>query len=239
METCRKSESSEPARQFQKESEILCPPPPSRQYFYPCRNPLKAGDVYASVRAEKACWGETVGVKFSLACAHYYHSDRYPSLRDPSPRLSLYHRHFCQVDVWIKGLSLSVSRQRGGGGGGGKEARSDAPIDVSPTLVGMNVPSSLHPSLYTFLHLCYQPEFAFPLFLSSSLLTVSFYLSIWYRRLLAARKGSRARGKPAVKLKHDEGSRLRCEGERRGEGAKKKERRGRRRQSDTRRRRRR
>lgn len=175
-----------------------------------------------------------MGIKFSLACTHLLPfgslplSSRHftPSLSLPSPLLPSR-----RLD---KG-TFSVGQQ---GKGGWKGARSDAPIDVSLTLVGMSVPSSLHPSLHTFFHLCYQPEFAFPLFLSFSLLTVSFYLSIWYCRLLAARKGSRARGKPAVKLKHDEGSRLRCEGERRGERAKKKERRRRRRQSDTRRRRR-
>lgn len=75
-----------------------------------------------------------------------------------------------------------------------------------------------------------------PSFSHSHLPLLSISLS-WYRRLLAARKGSRARGKPAVKLKHDEGSRLRCEGERDGEGVKKKEwRRGRRQQRRRRRR---
>lgn len=72
-------------------------------------------------------------------------------------------------------------------------------------------------------------------FLSSSL---SFRFSISHcRLLLAVWKGSRARGKPAVKLKHDEGSFLDWDArERDSEGVKKNERRGRRRQQRRRRR---
>lgn len=115
-----KSESLESARQFRKKSEILCPPSSlGRQSFYaipsqPFGRP-KAGDVYASARRRKSTLGRNGGDKVSLACAHQPllpFGLLPPPLWDTLPRLSLslsLPRHFCRViDVWIKGLSLSV-----------------------------------------------------------------------------------------------------------------------------------
>lgn len=83
-----RSESLEPARQFRKKSEILCPPSSlGRQcLFMPFRrNPLEDQKQVTYTRVhgvEKARWGETVGIKFRWRArtSHYYHSDCYPPL---------------------------------------------------------------------------------------------------------------------------------------------------------------
>lgn len=57
------------------------------------------------------------------------------------------------IDVWIKGVSLSVR----------KGDQGDAPLDVSPLPVGLNIPSSLRPYPSTS-RLRYQREFVLHLF---------------------------------------------------------------------------
>lgn len=128
METCRKSESSEPARQFRKESEILCPPPPDRQYFYAIPSqPFESRWRICECTRRKSTLGRNgggkvfVGVRALLPFGSLPLSSRHftPSLSLPSPLLPSR-----RLD---KG-TFSVGQQ---GKGGWKEARSDAPIDVS------------------------------------------------------------------------------------------------------------
>ena len=162
--------------------------------------------MYTSNAIGAHCKGEIVGGKLFAVCGLVTVTIRIirSPLQDTLPR------RFQVIDVWIKGVSLSVR----------KGDQGDASLDMNLLSVGLNIPSSLRPYLCTS-HLRYQQEFVLHLFLTLFFsLVLAFHLSIWYRRLLAARKGSRARGKLAVKLKHDEGSRLRCEEERDGEGVK-------------------
>lgn len=125
-------------------------------------------DVYG---AEKARCGGTVGIKFSLACAHQ------PLL--PFGLLPLSSRYFTLYSLLTSPLlpsrrldkgTFSVGQRKGGW----KGARSDAPIDVSSTLVGMNVPSSLHSSLYTFVSSLLSNRVCLP---SLSFLLCSLFLS--------------------------------------------------------------
>lgn len=76
-----------------------------------------------------------------------------PPLRDTLPYLTgtrCFHR---VIDVWIKGVPLSVR----------KGDQGDASLDVSSPPVGLNIPSSLRPHLCTS-RLCYQREFVLQLF---------------------------------------------------------------------------